>query len=155
MTTHGKMAAVRLSELEMIEAWVEGSPTMRARFDFPLTAATGCASSSVIYYEVDPGNRTPSHVHSAEEIQMIVEGTADVEVGDEVARFSAEALAVVPALVPHALANVGETVLRVVGFFSSAAAIHTYEDTIMPLGTNVLVTPPPELMGSALTAGMP
>ena len=82
---------------------------------------------------------------------MIVEGTADVEVGEEVARFSAEALAVVPALVPHALANVGETPLRVVGFFSSAAAIHTYDDTIMPLGTNVLVTPPPELMESALT----
>ena len=55
MTTHGKMAAVRLSELEMVEAWVEGSPTLRARFDFPLTAATACASSSVIYYVVDPG----------------------------------------------------------------------------------------------------
>jgi hypothetical protein len=36
-----------------------------------------------------------------------------------------------------------------VGFFASAAAIHTYEDTVMPLGTNVLVTPPPGLMGSA------
>lgn len=149
VTTH-QMAAVRLSELEMVEAWVEGSPTLRARFDFPLTATTGCASSSVIYYEVDPGNRTPRHIHSAEEIQMIVEGTADVEVGEEVARFSAEALAVVPALVPHALANVGQTTLRVVGFFSSAAAIHAYEDTIMPLGTNVLVTPPPEHMDSAL-----
>lgn len=150
MTTHGKMAAVQLSELELIEAWVEGSATMRARFNFPLTAASGCASSSVIYYEVDPGNRTPRHVHSAEEIQMIVEGTADVEVGEEVARFSAEALAVVPALVPHVLTNVGESTLRVVGFFASAAAIHTYEDTIMPLGTNVIVTPPPELMQSAL-----
>ena len=150
MTTHGKMAAVQLSELELIEAWVEGSATMRARFDFPLTAASGSASSSVIYYEVDPGHRTPRHVQSAEEIQMIVEGTADVEVGEEVARFSAEALAVVPALVPHVLTNVGETTLRVVGFFASAAAIHTYEDTIMPLVTNVIVTPPPELMQSAL-----
>jgi hypothetical protein len=65
---------------------------------------------------------------------MIVEGTAGVEVGEEVARLSAEALAVVPALVPHALANAGETTLRVVGFFSSAAAFHAYEDTIMPLG---------------------
>jgi len=26
----------------------------------------------------------------------------------------------------------GTTPLRVVGFFSSAAAIHTYEDTLMP-----------------------
>ena len=68
---------------------------------------------------------------------------------DEIARLPAEALAVVSALVPHVLTNAGETPLRVVGFFASAAAIHTYEDTVMPLGTNVLVTPPPELMGSA------
>jgi quercetin dioxygenase-like cupin family protein len=150
VTTQRRMAAVRLSELDLVEAWVEGSPSMRVRFDFPLTAASGCASSSVIYYEIEPGNRTPRHIHSAEEIQMIVQGTADVEVGDEVERFSAEALVVVPALVAHALSNVGETPLRVVGFFSSAAAVHAYEDTIMPLGTNVLVTPPPELMVSAL-----
>ncbi len=150
MTTNGKVAGVRLAELEMVEAWVEGRPELRARFAFPLTAAEGCGSCSVIYYEVDPGHRTPRHIHTAEEIQMIVEGTADVEVGDQVARYEAEALAAVPALVPHALANVGETTLRVVGFFSSAAAIHIYDDTIMPLGTNVLITPPPELMQSAL-----
>ena len=68
MTTHGKMAAVRLNELELIEAWVEGSPDMRARFDSQLTAR----------------RRHPA-----------------------------------------------------------------YEDIVMPLGTDVLVTPPPELMGSA------
>jgi quercetin dioxygenase-like cupin family protein len=138
------MPAVRLGELELVEAWVEGDPTLRARFDFPLTAAEGCASSSVIYYELEPGMRTPRHIHSAEEVQLILAGTAEVEVGSEVARFSAEALAVVPALVPHALRNVGDDLVRVVGFFSSAAAVHLYEDTIMPLGTNVLVTPPPD-----------
>jgi uncharacterized cupin superfamily protein len=143
------MAAIRLNELELIEAWVEGSPDMRARFEFPVTAANGLAASLVIHYLVDPGHWTPRHIHSAEEIQMIVEETADVEVGNEIARLPKEALAVVPALVPHVLTNVGETRLRVVGFFASAAAIDTYEDTVMPLGTNVLVTPPPELMGSA------
>jgi quercetin dioxygenase-like cupin family protein len=145
MATQGeaKMAAVRLSELELVEAWVEGQPTLRARFNFPLTAANGCASSSVIYYELDPGNSTPRHIHSTEEIQMIVEGTAEVEVGAALERFDAEALAVVPALVPHALRNVGSRPLRVVGFFASAGTIHKYEDTIMPLGTDVLITPPP------------
>jgi mannose-6-phosphate isomerase-like protein (cupin superfamily) len=146
VTTQGesKMAAVRLGELELVEAWVEGEPTVRARFDFPLHAASGCASSSVIYYEVDPGNGTPRHIHTCEEIQMILEGTAEVEVGTEVERLAGESLAVVPALVPHAIRNVGETALRVVGFFSSAAAVHVYEDTIMPLGANVLVIPPPD-----------
>ena len=49
-------------------------------------------------------------------------------VDNEVQTFEAEALVVVPALTRHSLENVGNTPLRVVGFFSSAAAIHTYEE---------------------------
>src|SRR3712207_160951 len=106
------MATVRLGELELVEAWAEDDATVRARFDFPLTAANGCASSSVIYYELELGKRTPRHIHSAEEIQFILAGTAEVEVGAEVARLAAEALAVAPALVPHSIRNVGDTLLR-------------------------------------------
>lgn len=138
------MAAVRLEELELMQAWSKENEDVRARFDFPLTAASGCTSCSVIYYVIEPGDRTPMHIHSCEEIQAIVEGTTEVTVGDEVQTFAAEALVVVPALVRHSLKNVGRTPLRVVGFFSSAAAIHTYEDTLMPFDTDVLVTPAPE-----------
>ena len=84
------------------------------------------------------------HIHSCEEIQGIVEGTTEVTVGDETQTFEAEALVVVPALTRHSLRNVGERPLRVVGFFSSAAAIHTYEDTLMPFDTDLLVTPTPD-----------
>src|SRR5688572_13986951 len=71
MTTQGKtkMAGVRLEEIELMEAWSEENPEVRAKFDFPLTAATGCTSSSVIYYVIEPGHRTPLHIHSCEEIQ--------------------------------------------------------------------------------------
>ena len=127
-----------------MQAWSKENDDVRARFDFPLTAASGCTSCSVIYYVIEPGDRTPMHIHSCEEIQAIVEGTTEVTVGDEVQTFAAEALVVVPALVRHSLKNVGQTPLRVVGFFSSAAAIHTYEDTLMPFDTDVLVTPAPE-----------
>ena len=146
MTTKGKtkMAGVRLEEIELMEAWSEENPEVRAKFDFPLTAATGCTSCSVIYYVIEPGHRTPLHIHSCEEIQGVVEGTTEVQVGDEVETFEAEALVVVPALTKHSLKNVGDTPLRVVGFFSSAAAIHTYDDTLMPFDTDLLVTPEPD-----------
>ncbi len=147
------MAAVRLEELELMDAWSRDNDDVRARFDFPLTAASGCTSCSVIYYVIEPGDRTPMHIHSCEEIQAIVEGTTEVTVGDEVQTFAAEALVVVPALVRHSLKNVGETPLRVVGFFSSAAAIHTYEDTLMPFDTDVLVTPAPEDLRMPRAAG--
>ena len=142
-TTNG-IASVKLAEIELGEGWVEGEPQKRGRFAFPLTAANGCASSSVIYFEVQPGDQVLRHVHSAEELILIVEGSAEVEVGGEVGTFGAESICVVPALVPHALVNVGDSVLRVVGFFSAAAVVHTYEAEIQPYGTDVIVTPAPE-----------
>ncbi len=144
MEGKAKMAGVRLEEIELMEAWSDQDEEVRARFEFPLTAATGCTSCSVIYYVIEPGHRTPTHIHSCEEIQGIVEGRTEVTVGDQTQTFEAEALVVVPALTKHTLKNVGETPLRVVGFFSSAAAIHTYDDTLMPFDTDLLVTPTPE-----------
>lgn len=55
-------------------------------------------------------------------------------------------MVVVPAPVTHSLTNAGDTLLRVVGFFSSAAAVHTYEEPMMPFETDVLITPPPETL---------
>ncbi|MDP9228919.1 MAG: cupin domain-containing protein [Actinomycetota bacterium] len=144
MEGKAKMAGVRLEEIELMEAWSDQDEEVRARFEFPLTAATGCTSCSVIYYVIEPGHRTPTHIHSCEEIQGIFEGRTEVTVGDQTQTFEAEALVVVPALTKHTLKNVGETPLRVVGFFSSAAAIHTYDDTLMPFDTDLLVTPTPE-----------
>ncbi len=144
MAGNAHMAGVRLEEVELMDAWSAQNDDVRARFNFPLTAASGCTSCSVIYYVIEPGHRTPMHIHSCEEIQGIVEGTTEVTVGDETQTFEAEALVVVPALTRHSLKNVGDRPLRVVGFFSSAAAIHTYEDTLMPFDTDVLVTPAPE-----------
>ena len=144
MAGNTHMAGVRLEEIELMEAWSAENDDVRARFDFPLTAASGCTSCSVIYYVIEPGHRTPMHIHSCEEIQGIVEGTTEVTVGHETQTFEAEALVVVPALTRHSLENVGECPLRVIGFFSSAAAIHTYEDTLMPFDTDLLVTPTPD-----------
>ena len=144
MGARTKMAGVQIEEIELVEAWSEENEEVRAQFDFPLTAASGCTSCSVIYYVIEPGHRTPMHIHSCEEIQGIVEGKTEVTVGDEVQTFEAEALDAVPALTRHSLNNVGDTPLRVIGFFSSAAAIHTYEDTLVPFDTDLLVTPTPE-----------
>jgi hypothetical protein len=64
MKSKAKMAGVRLEEIELMEAWSEENDEVRARFHFPLTAASGCTSCSVIYYVIEPGHRTPMHIHS-------------------------------------------------------------------------------------------
>ncbi len=45
-------------------------------------------------------------------------------------------------MVPHALRNVGDETVRVVGFFSSNVVVSTFDQPIMPLGQRVVGTPP-------------
>ena len=136
------MYTVRLSELEMPEAGYENDPTMRVKADFPFSAATGTKNTAVVYFEVEPGHRLGTHTDSAEEILLILEGEAEATVGDEQGRVSAGEMAVVPAMVPHALRNVGDETVRVVGFFSSNVIVSTFDQPMMPFGQRVVGTPP-------------
>jgi quercetin dioxygenase-like cupin family protein len=138
------MIAYNVNELELLEGWVEDEPSIRGRFDFPIHAGVGAATSAAIYFEVQPGDRIPWHVHTAEEILFVVAGEAKGEVGDEAGRLSAGALVVVPAHVRHRVTNIGADTLCVVGFFASGAVITTFDDEIEPLGTRVLPVPPPD-----------
>jgi quercetin dioxygenase-like cupin family protein len=136
------MNAVKIEELELLQASYGDDPTMRVGFNFPLFVGSGTRSSSVVYFELEPGFRLGTHTDSAEEILLILEGTAEATVGDEHARVSAGEMAVVPAMVPHALRNVGDETVRVVGFFSSNVVASVFDRPMMPLGQRVVGTPP-------------
>ena len=68
----------------------------------------------------------------------MVAGTAEAEVGDEQGRLSAGDLAVIPAMVPHGLTNVGDETVKVVGFFSESEIISTFDEPVQPVGLAVL-----------------
>jgi quercetin dioxygenase-like cupin family protein len=138
------MFAFNVNDLELMEGWVERDPTMRGRFTFPLTAAQGAAGSSVIYFEIDPGDKLLRHTHSAEEILLVLQGQAQVEVYGERAEASPGSVVLVPSNAPHAAENTGSETLKVVGFFAAAALVPTYEAPIQPFGMDILVTPQPE-----------
>jgi quercetin dioxygenase-like cupin family protein len=127
------MYTVRLSELEMPEAGYENDPTMRAKGNSPFSAATGNKNTAVVYFEVEPGHRLGTHTDSAEEILLLLGGTAEVSVGDEQGEVSAGDMALVPAMVPHSVRNVGEETLRVVGFFSSSTVMSTFDQPLVPM----------------------
>ena len=136
------MIVVKLNELELLDAWYEDDPTMRVRFDFPLFAARGTKSTAVVYFELDPGCRLGTHVDSTEELLLILEGAAEVTVGDERGRASAGEIALVPAMVPHSLRNDGEETVRVVGFFSSSTVDSVFDRPMMPINQQVIGSPP-------------
>ena len=54
------------------------------RVSFPVHSATGTASTATVLFELDPGAELPVHTDSAEELLIIVQGTAEARVGDEV-----------------------------------------------------------------------
>jgi quercetin dioxygenase-like cupin family protein len=136
------MIAERIDELELMEVWYEDDPTMRVKVNFPFFLGTGTKSTAVVYFEIEPGCRLGTHTDSAEEILLVLEGTAEVSLGDEQGRLSAGEMALVPAMEPHGLRNAGEDTVRVAGFFSSNVVVSTFDQPMMPFGQRVVGTPP-------------
>ena len=136
------MITERIDQLELMEVWYEDDPTMRLKVNFPFFLGTGTKSTAVVYFEIEPGHRLGTHTDSAEEILLILQGTAEVSLGDEQGQISAGEMALVPAMVPHSLRNVGEETVRVAGFFSSNVVVSTFDQPMMPFGQRVVGTPP-------------
>jgi quercetin dioxygenase-like cupin family protein len=109
------------------------------RVSFPVHSATGTASTATVLFELDPGAELPVHADSAEELLIIVQGTAEARVGDEVGRIGKHDVALVPPMAPHGLRNVGDDVLRVLGTFSASTVVSTFERPFEPGAPQVLV----------------
>src|SRR3954469_7049554 len=90
------------------------------RVTFPVRSATGTASTATVLFELDPGAELPVHTDSAEELLIMLGGTADARVGDKTVRIATGDVALVPPMAPHGLRNVGDDVVRVLGTFSAS-----------------------------------
>ena len=138
------MQVQQIDDLELIEIWSEKDETRQARFTFPICNLTGAASSAVVYFEVAPGKHLGMHRDSAEEIVLIISGTAEAIVGNQRGKLAGGNLALIPAMVPHDIVNVGDEPVRVVGFFSSATTVAVFDDPLAPIGKCVVGTPLPQ-----------
>ena len=133
------MLTAKTTELELMQGWFDSDPEhSRVRVTFPINKWAGSRDSAVVYFEVESGDRLPLHTDSAEEILYIVAGEAEAEVGDERGRLAAGDLAVIPAMIPHGLVNVGHETLKVVGFFSESEIISSFNEPVQPFGAAVL-----------------
>lgn len=136
------MIAVRLQDLVLLEGWQEHDPALRNKVAFPLYAVTGTSQSSTVYFELEPGKALGTHTDSAEEILLVLGGTVEVTVGAETVTASQGTLALVPAMVPHGVRNVGAETARCLGFFAAPRVVSTFTRPIMPLGQQEAGMPP-------------
>jgi quercetin dioxygenase-like cupin family protein len=132
------MLTASTPKLDLAEAYIDSDPRGRVHPAFPINRFTGAEHTAVVYFEVEPGEYLPTHTDSAEEILYIVSGEGEAWAGDERGRVRAGDLAVIPEMVPHGIANVGDETLRVVGFFCESEIVSTFEEALQPMGRTSL-----------------
>ena len=125
------------------------------RVSFPAHSATGTASTATVLFELDPGAELPLHTDSAEELLIVVQGTGEARVGDEVGRIGKHEVALVPPMAPHGLRNIGADVLRVFGTFSASTVVSTFDQPFEPGGPQVFVVGSPVQMAARLEETVP
>ena len=130
----------------MLDAWYENDQAMRISVNFPFYAGTGNKSSSVVYFEIEPGHHLGTHTDSAEENLLILSGTVEARLGDETGQLSTGQAALIPQMVPHGVRNIGEETARCVGFFAAATVVSTFDQPMMPFGRQAIGTPPIEVI---------
>ena len=77
----------------------------------------GTTSSSLSRSTVGVGAGAPLHTHEADELIVVLEGTLEARLGDEVRRVGADHTLVIPPNMPHSFTSVGPTDARLITFF--------------------------------------
>ena len=77
----------------------------------------GTTSSSLSYSVVEPGAGAPLHTHEDDELIVILEGTVEATLGDQVQKVGADHTLVVPPGVPHGFTSTGPGSARIITFF--------------------------------------
>jgi quercetin dioxygenase-like cupin family protein len=130
---------VLTADLDTVELQEKPMPDGSIRVEFPLHSALGTAASAAVLFELEPDNALATHTDSSEEILLVLAGEGEAHVGAETGRLREGQLAVVPALAPHGIRNVGATTLRVLGFFSGSTVVSVFDEPIGPDGERVVV----------------
>jgi mannose-6-phosphate isomerase-like protein (cupin superfamily) len=134
------MLIVDLDTVELQDNTTAGGPI---RVAFPWHSAAGTGSTAAVLFELEPGSMLATHQDSADEALHILEGEGEAVIGGERAFVRAGQVAIVPAMAHHSLRNTGEGTLRVLGVFSSATLVATFEQPLAPDGPQVMVAGAP------------
>jgi quercetin dioxygenase-like cupin family protein len=136
------MITAHVDDLELWKGWSEAEPDVAFKFGLAVSAANGPTSSQVICVTLEPGKSGGRHAHSAEKILLVLEGTAQLTMGNDWQRLGKGSLAVIPAAIAHETVNVGSEPLRFLAIFSSPMVLHTWDEPVEPTGERMFITPP-------------
>ena len=104
------------------EQWRPGVET-RMR----VSAASGATQLCIFEQWIAPGNGAPTHSHPVEEVLTVLEGEAEMWLGEERAAVSAGQTFIVPAGRKHGFRNVGAATLHIHAVLASAVFEAVFE----------------------------
>jgi mannose-6-phosphate isomerase-like protein (cupin superfamily) len=78
-----------------------------------ISADSGAQELCVFEQWCDPGCGAPTHLHTVEEILTVLDGRAEIWLGEERATLTAGQSAIVPARQRHGFRNTGDTTLHI------------------------------------------
>jgi mannose-6-phosphate isomerase-like protein (cupin superfamily) len=130
------MQITHLNTATLTDMWFSNEPSLRMRANVPYWAQGAPETSTVAYTIMGPDTVVLPHKSNTEVLFLILEGSVEVQVGDERGVFSADDLLRIPVGVEYSVRNAGETA-RIVAFFASGETILTFRETVMPRGTQV------------------
>jgi quercetin dioxygenase-like cupin family protein len=139
------MQAFDTKDLELADISSPDDDTRDVRAAFPIHWQTGSASTAMVYFELDRGMRLGTHTDSTEEVLVVLEGEVEAAVGSEARALGAGGVAVVPAMEPHDVRNIGATTARVVGIFGANATVAVFAEPFSVMEaepTRLAGTPP-------------
>jgi quercetin dioxygenase-like cupin family protein len=80
----------------------------------------GASGVSLLTNTVEPGAEAPLHMHTVEEIMLVLEGMVWVRVGEERCTVGPHHTVIIPAQTPHAWGNAGSTVAKLLWAFAGS-----------------------------------
>jgi mannose-6-phosphate isomerase-like protein (cupin superfamily) len=83
------------------------------------------APFSAYIVNAPPGKGPPLHTHPYVEVELTLEGTAAITVGNETREVKAGSIVVIPADTPHRFVNTGTGALKQIGIHASPKFIQT------------------------------
>ena len=126
-----------------VEVWNDYDPSMRFVSLFPVGEDQGATASSVAYYIIEPGKHSGLHADNAEEVIFVAEGEGEVFVTGSTLKLEAGKFVVLAAGIEHDIYAQGAVELRLLSFFPTTEIVSTFQQTIFPMGGNILSSKPP------------
>jgi len=105
------------------EEWRQGVLTrMRT------SAVNGAGQLCMFEQRCEIGHGAPTHLHAVEEVLHVIDGQAEVWIGDDRATLTSGQLVIVPAGRKHGFSNTGTSVLHIQSTLASPVFEAAYDD---------------------------